>query len=226
MPHRLSRTIRHRRLIASIVSAGLLMVLPGCAMMDAPTGSISRQEAIGSDDWHDVATEADRQRIRGWWTAWRDALASARAGGHGAAVAAEGALLMPDAALPNPHLPPGDYLCRTIKVGARAAQGLAYVAYPRFRCRVDAEQDIFSFTKLTGSQRQVGLIFDDDERHKIFLGTLMLGDEVRALDYGSDPQRDVAGLIERIGPNRWRLVMPRPAFESIVDVIELVPADQ
>lgn len=203
-----------------------LLALPACAMMAAPTGTISREAAARSDDWHDVATEADRQRIRGWWAAWGDALASARAAGHAAEIAAEGALLVPDAALPNPHLPPGDYQCRTIKLGARAPQGLAYVAYPRFRCRVAAEQDIFSFTKLTGSQRQVGLIFDDDDRHKIFLGTLMLGDESRALDYGSDPQRDVAGLVERIGPSRWRLVMPRPAFESIVDVIELVPADQ
>lgn len=223
MPTRFSRCVVQRRFGYSAVAAAILILLPGCAMMDAPTGTISREDAIGSDDWHDVATQADRQRIRGWWTAWRDALASARAGGHGAAVAAEGALLVPDAALPNAHLPPGDYLCRTIKLGAQSAQGLAYVAYPRFRCRVTAEQDIFSFTKLSGSQRQVGLIFDDDDRHKVFLGTLMLGDEVRALDYGSDPQRDVAGMIERIGPNRWRLVMPRPAFESIVDVIELVP---
>ena len=222
MSHTSSASPWPRRLTLSLIPLGLL-ALPGCAMMAAPTGTISREEAIRSDDWHDVATEADRQRIRGWWTAWGDALASARAGGHAAEVAAEGALLAPDAALPNPHLPPGDYHCRTIKVGAQSTQGLSYVAYPRFRCRVAAEQDIFSFTKLTGSQRQVGLIFDDDDRHKIFLGTLMLGDESRALDYGSDPQRDVAGLVERIGPNRWRLVMPRPAFESIVDVIELVP---
>lgn len=223
MSHTSSASPWPRRLTLSLIPLGLL-ALPGCAMMAAPTGTISREEAIRSDDWHDVATEADRQRIRGWWTAWGEALASARAGGHAAEVAAEGALLAPDAALPNPHLPPGDYHCRTIKVGGQSAQGLSYVAYPRFRCRVAAEQDIFSFTKLTGSQRQVGLIFDDDDRHKIFLGTLMLGDESRALDYGSDPQRDVAGLVERIGPNRWRLVMPRPAFESIVDVIELVPA--
>lgn len=223
MSNSLHHVARNRRLLTQLPLAAALALLPSCAMMEAPTGTISREEAIRSDDWHDVATEADRQRIRGWWQAWTDALASARASGHAAAIAAEGALLVPDAALPNPHLPPGDYLCRTIKLGSPTAQGLGYVAYPRFRCRVAAEQDIFSFTKLTGSQRQVGLIFDDDERHKIFLGTLMLGDEVRALDYGSDPQRDVAGLIERIGPTRWRLVMPRPAFESIVDVIELVP---
>ena len=35
--------------------------------------------------------------------------------------------------------------------------------------------------------------------------------------------RDVAGYVERIGPSRWRLVMPQPHFESKVDVMELVP---
>ena len=39
----------------------------------------------------------------------------------------------------------------------------------------------------------------------VFLGTMMLGDETRALDYGRDPVRDVAGLLERVGPRRWRL---------------------
>ena len=34
---------------------------------------------------------------------------------------------------------------------------------------------------------------------------------------------DVAGYVERIGPNRWRLVMPAPAFESKLDVLELTP---
>ena len=145
MSNSLHHVARNRRRLTLLPLAVALALLPSCAMMEAPTGTISREEAIRSDDWHDVATEADRQRIRGWWQAWTDALASARASGHAAAIAAEGALLVPDAALPNPHLPPGDYLCRTIKLGSPTAQGLGYVAYPRFRCRVAAEQDIFSF---------------------------------------------------------------------------------
>ena len=32
------------------------------------------------------------------------------------------------------------------------------------------------------------------------------------------------GYVERIGAKRWRVVFPRPRFESIVDVMELVPA--
>jgi hypothetical protein len=199
------------------------LALSSCAMMNAPTGGITREQAVISENWRSVATAADRERIRGWYDAWTAALASAHAGGFGAQVAAHGALLEPQAALPNAHVPPGDYDCRVIKLGARQPGMLAYVAYPEFRCRVEAEQDIFSFVKLTGSQRPVGLIFADNDRRKIFLGTLALGDESRALDYGTDPQRDMAGIVERIGPQQWRIVFPRPAFESIVDVIELVP---
>lgn len=197
--------------------------LPACAMMNAPTGTISRADAITSGTWQSVATPADRARIRDWWPAWQAALASARSGGHSAEIAAEGTLLEPLAALPNPHLPPGAYRCRTIKLGSQGGGTLSYIAYPLFQCRVDAEQDMFSLTKLTGSQRQTGLIFDDSDRRKIFLGNLALGDEARAMDYGADADRNVAGLVERIGPTRWRIVFPRPAFESIVDVMELVP---
>jgi hypothetical protein len=51
-----------------------------------------------------------------------------------------------------------------------------------------------------------------------------LGDEKRPMRYGRDVNRDMAGLIERIGPQRWRVVLPYPRFESVLDVVELVPA--
>jgi hypothetical protein len=153
------------------------------------------------------------------------ALADARAKGHGAEIDREGALLQPTAALPNAYLPAGDYRCRTIKIGAKGRGGLGYIAYGWFRCRVAAEQGLSSLTKLTGSQRPVGLVFPDNLKRQIFLGTLELGDEKMAVNYGSDRMRDMAGLIERIGDNRWRLVLPAPAYESLLDVIELVPAN-
>jgi hypothetical protein len=34
----------------------------------------------------------------------------------------------------------------------------------------------------------------------------------------------LAGYIERIGDKRWRLVLPYPRFESLLDVVEIVPA--
>jgi hypothetical protein len=179
-------------------------------------------EATGT--WRATATDADKQRIRGWYGSWRAALADARAKGFGADIDREGALLQPTAALPNPHLPAGEYRCRTIKIGTQGRGTLGYIAYDWFRCRVAPEQGLMSLTKLTGSQRPVGLIFPDSLTRQVFLGTLVLGDESIAVSYGSDRMRDMAGLVERIGDNRWRLVLPSPAYESLLDVIELVPA--
>ena len=52
----------------------------------------------------------------------------------------------------------------------------------------------------------------------------MFGDEIRALGYARDAGRDVAGALERVGPQRWRLILPYPRFESTLDVVELIPA--
>jgi len=178
------------------------------------------------ENWRNVATASDRERLRGWRTAFTEGLARARAGGNGAEVAGEAVLLDPDAALTGVLPPAGDYRCRTIKVGAKSQGLLDYVAYPRFACRIgaDAAAGTLTFTKLTGSQRPVGRLFPERDRRMIFLGTIQLGDEQSVLRYGRDRDRDLAGLLERIGERRWRIVFPYPHFESIVDVIELVPA--
>ena len=98
------------------------------------------------------------------------------------------------------------------------------IAYPFFDCRISAGGGPMDFVKLTGSQRPVGRLFPDSDRRLVFLGTLQLGDEQGVLRYGRDQDRDMIGLLERIGERRWRLVFPYPHFESLVDVIELVPA--
>lgn len=181
-------------------------------------------EASDAGTWRATATDQDKERIRNWYSSWTAALADARAKGYGANIEREGVLLQPAAALPNPHLPPGEYRCRTVKVGTQGRGTIGYIAYDWFRCRVAPEQGLMSMTKLTGSQRPVGLIFPDGLKRQVFLGTLVLGDESMAVSYGSDRMRDMAGLVERIGDNRWRLVLPSPAYESLLDVIELVPA--
>ena len=79
------------------------------------------------------------------------------------------------------------------------------------------------FTKLDGSQRPNGDIYPDDGHRMIFLGTMTLGDEARSLPYGRDAERDMAGIVERVGPRRWRIAFPYPHWESTIDVLELVP---
>jgi hypothetical protein len=181
---------------------------------------------VVTETWRSVATSADRERLREWRTAWLRGLEKARSAGHGPEIAAEGALLEPDAALPAAAPPAGDWRCRTIKVGGKSAGMLDYVAYPAFACRIapaGEAEGVLSFVKLTGSQRPIGRLFPENDRRMIFLGTLQLGDEQAVLRYGHDPERAVAGLLERVGERRWRLVFPYPAFESVIDVLELTP---
>lgn len=197
----------------------LLLGLTGCGagVRPASTG------VNGDPDWRSVATQADRDRLREWRTAFVKGLDQARAGGHQADIAREGRLLEPDAGVATARPPAGDYRCRIIKLGSKGDAGLAYVAYPPFGCRIEDEGGIASFRKLTGSQRPVGVILGNAQR-LVFLGTLALGDEQRALDYGRDPDRDMIGAIEGLGDGRWRMILPYPHYESVMDVIELVPA--
>ena len=199
--------------------AGLALTLGGCAgaTRQAPAA------AAAAADWRAVATEDDRGRLRRWRTAWMEALAKARAAGHGAAIAQEGVLLQPDAALPWRAPPAGNYSCRVTKIGAKSQGLLDYVAYPAFNCRIRPENGVLSFAKLTGSQRPIGLIFPDTGTRSVFLGTLQLGDEMTALQYGHDRERDMAGFVERVSERRWRIALPYPHFESTIDVIELIP---
>jgi hypothetical protein len=175
-------------------------------------------------DWRQVATARDRDRLRNWRVAWLAALAKAQASGNGQAIAAQGALFEPDHALDRPLPPPGGYRCRVFKIGANGTATRDFTVYPWFVCRVDAEGEVSSFYKTDGPQRPVGLAFRDGDMRGVFLGTMMLGDETTALVYGRDTDRDMAGIVERIGDKRWRIVLPYPRFESLLDVVEIVPA--
>ena len=197
----------------------LLLALPACAMVRPAAGVITNPPR----DWRGVVTTNDRERLREWRTAFAAALTKARVN-NAAEIAREGVLLEPDAALGGGPIPNGRYKCRMIKLGAKSEGMLDYVAYPAFDCRIRQEKDLQGFAKLTGSQRHIGLIFPGDALRQVLLGTLVLSDETRAMQYGRDPDRDIAGYVERIGTNRWRLVLPYPHFESLTDVLELTPA--
>jgi hypothetical protein len=198
----------------------VLLSCASCSVIEQPSGLIPRWTTA----WKEVATADDRQRLSAWRASFMAALDAAKKGGHDADIMREGALLEPDAALGPPAIPNGTFRCRVIKIGARPDSGsAAYDAFPPFLCELSAEQGLQRFNKFGGAQRYVGLIFPGDAIHQVFLGTLVLGDEKQALQYGQDELRDVAGYVERIGPDRWRLIMPKPHFESQFDVIELVP---
>ena len=208
-------------LLAALLASSSCAAAPGTET--APL-TADVQCAPAGVDWRTVATEDDRRRVRDWRQAWEEALEQARLE-HGAEIEAEGALLEPDAALPRPLPPAGDYACRTIKLGTPPPHDLlTYVAYPAFRCRIRVEGSRITLTKLTGSQRPIGRLYSDNDLRYVFLGTMQLGDESRAYAYDLDRERDLIGALERVGERRWRLVFPYPHHESLLDVIELTPA--
>ena len=192
-----------------------------------PPGVIPRVEVgapLKSDAWKQVATTADEDRLNRLEPAWSSALADVRRSTASMELRKEGDLLKPDSALSRPAPTPGSYNCRLIKLGKATAKSKPYESFKPFFCYVEVEGDLLTIVKQTGSQRPAGRLWEDDDSNRlIFLGSLALGSEDQPLAYGDDPKRDMAGVLQRIGPFKWRLVIPWPQSTSKLDVFELTP---
>ena len=216
----------------------LLLLLGGCETMsaDEPLRDLPPPAVVVEDDpdgeWQGYANIADADRIGLLGDAWAEGLEAARKAGFTNAVEQQGNLLDPAAGLAKPDPTPGSYECRLVKLGQAKPSDPMFIAYNPFFCYVEVEavegddEGRFTIVKQTGSQRPAGRLWDAGDRY-VFLGSLALGNEREPLAYGEDPERDMAGVWERIGPFRWRLVIPYPRNGGIVDVFELTPvADQ
>ena len=212
----------------SLVLLALAGLAAGCATKEpclSPSVTTGQAGADGKPDWHDVITDPYHLRLRAWRKAMVDGLTQARASGKGAAIDAEGKLLDPDAGIDDATLPVGYYRCRVIKLGAKAAGQDDYIAYPAHRCQVRASGEITKLVELNGLQKPSGRLYQDGPSRVVFLGTMVLGDEVKAIAYGRDADRDIVGVVQRVEPRRWRMIIPQPAWESLADVMELTPEE-
>lgn len=117
---------------------------------------------------------------------------------------------------------PGDWSCRTIKMGGL----LPITVYQPFRCRIGSDG---SLEKLTGSQRTKGRIHVDGDR-LVYLGTgFIAGDTPPPYadlppfsEPGSGPQRmPEIGLVEMTGDTRGRVMFPDPYLESRFNILTL-----
>lgn len=181
-------------------------------------------EQGGTDDWRKVMSAQDKDLLARIDEAWGSAIGDARNEGFGMQVKALGAVASKDAAAQGRLQPaPGNYRCRTIKIGRRGNVGLGYVDYPYFRCLVELTPggDLI-IEKTTGSQRFRGLLYPDSDRRLVYVGTQAWGDEKGFPTYGAQAERDESGALERIGDNHWRLVIPFPKQESQLNIIEIV----
>jgi hypothetical protein len=197
-----------------------LPLLSGCALFRSPEpppppAVVEVIEDPVPVDWTSVVTPEDQDRIGRLSEAWRQGLAAAAR--YRSAIAAEGALLDPDAAQPRAAPTPGTYACRVVKLGGR----MPFAAFKPFHCFVDAEGELLTMVKASGSQRPAGRLWMDGDTRQIFLGAMSRDDEPPP--YGEAADRDVAGVFERVGPFRWRLVVPFPTGGALLDVYELVP---
>lgn len=208
--------MRMNRLILALVLA-----VAGCAGAKRPLAAAAEGAA---PDWHAIATDDDQQRLRGWRDSWISASDAVRAAGEGSRLDGDPVLFDPDRALDQPVPPAGAYHCRWFKLGSAAKGVASFTKYPAVPCAVKTIGRAVRLQLTSGPQRPHGLVFSDEPTRAVFLGTLKLGDERRALEYGRDKQRDMAGYVERIGDRRWRLILPQPHFESLFDVIEISSA--
>ena len=214
---------------ARLLSLAALVLLAGCTTKPKPAPGIVPSVEVGaplkSDAWKQVATDADEDRIARLGLAWQEALAEARKTNE-SDIRREGVLLRPRTSLPRPAPTPGSYNCRLIKLGKATAKSKPYESFKPFFCYVEVEDDLLTIVKQTGSQRPAGRLWEDDDANRlIFLGSLALGDEQTPVAYGDNPKRDMAGVLERIAPFKWRLVIPWPQSTSKLDVFELTPVD-
>jgi len=203
---------------------GAPQAVPGQADMP-PAAAPTPGEQGGASGWREVVTAADAGNLGRLDQAWRLARAEAEDKGFAKEVEALGPLVDPNAGLERRLQPsPGTYRCRTIKLGTKAETGLAYVAYPFFRCSVELTPggDLI-LAKTTGSQRTRGLLYPDTDARLVFVGAQAWGmDETSFPAYGEQPVRDQVGVFERIGPERWRMVVPWPRVESKLEILEVV----
>lgn len=188
-----------------------------------PPAAPAAGEQGGTDLWRTVATAEDQDRIDRLDAAWRAALAEANHE-HGAVLDSLGLLAVPGGALAGNLQPaPGKYRCRTIKIGAKGEGNLTYVAYGWFSCTIELTPggDLI-LTKTGGSQRTRGLLYPDTDRRLVFVGAQAWGaDETEYPAYGQRVERDQVGVFERVGVDRWRLVLPWPKQEAKLEVLEL-----
>ena len=105
--------------------------------------------------------------------------------------------------------------------GAQRKPGSAGQPYWGVRLRIVDDAGGLRIEKLTGSQRLSGVLYDLGEEARLgYAGALNYAEEPW-IPYGRDPDRDQVGYLIPVAPDRMRLELPLPAFESRFDILEL-----
>jgi hypothetical protein len=200
----------------------LAIILAGCATGPKAVVTVAPVAPVEQPTgWRATATVDDQSRIDALTDRMQRMLAAVPAGLR-SRVAAERPLLDPSSGLDAPALSPGSYQCRLVRIGGRRG----VVSYKSDFCYIAMVDGKQSFTKQTGTQLPGGWLFDDESgKRLIFLGTLRPQQAGSAPPYGEVRQRDVAAVIQRIAPFRWRMALVKNdgQGDQMLDIYELIP---
>jgi hypothetical protein len=99
------------------------------------------------------------------------------------------------------------------------------ISNPAF-CYVGVDDDgKLWMDKQTGSRQKSGALFaDDDPRRLIFVGERKHQGKRSPSKPTGQVAAHAAGVLERIGPMRYRLMIPRPEGKYKLELLELTPA--
>jgi hypothetical protein len=202
-----------------------LAVLTGAAACqtvspDKPAPAGPKVVVEEAEAWRSIASDRDAAALDALDERWRQALAAGRAARLSRRIAAEGALLVPEARLARAAPAPGSYRCRYVRPGGRrwvsSAPGFCYVGVEGGQLTLATELRGLRFGgflwELKGGERLV------------FLGGAVPPGTRTPLAYGENPSRDAGGLVERIGEFRYRLTLPEPAPGAGLTIVEMVAA--
>lgn len=200
------------------------LALSACAAGQSGIEPIARVDAPQPDPaWRAEVTAQDAARITALPATWQAAL-SAVPRRYAPMVAKEGDLMVPDAGREHPAPPPGSYRCRLVKIGPAARREPPVRSFPDFFCYVRAEANGgLSFAKQTGTELPGGWLHPDNDRRLVLVGARQHEAGETKLAYGAEPERDVIGVVERIGPFRWRLTLPWREGRPGLDLYEMTP---
>lgn len=196
----------------------LTVSLAACAAHRPIAAIVPIEPPLVETGWRKIATRIDQDRVQALGARLRAARLSVPRRLRPKLVE-EGALVDPTAAQLIPELPPGPYHCRLVRFGGQ----VAFATFSPDFCYVQPGGDAVSFTKQTGSNLPQGYVYPDTNKRMVFLGTFRAEGDGKSIGYNEDPAQDVAGIVERVSPFRWRLILTKAGKGASLDLYELVP---